>query len=89
MLADRLKPFKIRKPFDKFWERLENEDGATINISKFNKFCDEYEMVVVDRIHSVNEDVEIDDMGLSIISEGISQFVGAVNEHERMFLTLL
>lgn len=63
MLTDRLKPFKIRKPFDKFWERLENEDGATINISKFNKFCDEYEMVVVDRIHLVNEDVEIDDKG--------------------------
>lgn len=63
MLADRLKPFKIRKPFAKFWEHLENEDGATINISKFNKFCDEYEMVVVDRIHSVNEDVEIDDKG--------------------------
>lgn len=61
MLVDRLKPFKIRKPFAKFWEHLENEDGATINISKFNKFCDEYEMVVVDRIHSVNEDVEIDD----------------------------
>jgi hypothetical protein len=63
MLSDRLKPFKIRKPFAKFWERLENEDGDTINISKFNKFCDEYEMVVVDRIHSVNEDVEIDDKG--------------------------
>ena len=63
MLVDRLKPFKIRKPFAKFWERLENEDGATINISKFNKFCDEYEIVVVDRIHSVNEDVEIDDKG--------------------------
>lgn len=63
MLLDRLKPFKIRKPFAKFWERLENEDGDTINISKFNKFCDEYEMVVVDRIHSVNEDVEIDDKG--------------------------
>lgn len=63
MLVDRLKPFKIRKPFAKFWEHLENEDGATINISKFNKFCDEYEMVVVDRIHSVNEDVEIDDKG--------------------------
>lgn len=63
MLSDRLKPFKIRKPFAKFWERLENEDGATVNICKFNKFCDEYEMVVVDRIHSVNEDVEIDDKG--------------------------
>ena len=63
MLVDRLKPFKIRKPFAKLWEHLENEDGATINISKFNKFCDEYEMVVVDRIHSVNEDVEIDDKG--------------------------
>lgn len=25
MLTDRLKPFKIRKPFDKLWERLENE----------------------------------------------------------------
>ena len=39
MLTSRLKPsgFKIRKPFSKFWERLENEDGATINISKFNK----------------------------------------------------
>lgn len=43
MLSDRLKPFKIRKPFA--------------------KFCDEYEMVVVDRIHSVNEDVGIDDKG--------------------------
>ena len=65
MMVDRLKPsdFKIRKPFDKFWERLENEDGATINISKFNKFCDEYEMVIQNRIHSVNEDVEIDDKG--------------------------
>lgn len=63
MLSDRLKPFKIRKPFAKFWERLENEDGDTINVSKFNKFCDEYEMVVVDRIHSVNENVEIDDKG--------------------------
>lgn len=38
-------------------------DGATINISKFNKFCDEYEMVIMNRIHSVNEDVEIDDKG--------------------------
>lgn len=30
MLADRLKPFKIRKPFAKFYERLENEDGVTL-----------------------------------------------------------
>lgn len=65
MLVDRLKPsnFKIRKPFDKFWERLENEDGATINISKFNKFCDEYEIAIQNRIRVVNEDVEIDDSG--------------------------
>lgn len=63
MIVDRLKPFKIRKPFAKFHERLENEDGATINISKFNNFCDEYEMVVTNRIYSVNEDVEIDDKG--------------------------
>ena len=61
MLVDRLKPFKIRKPFTEFCERLENEDGDTINISKFNKFCDEYEMVIKDRIHSINEDIEIDD----------------------------
>lgn len=63
MLADRLKPFKIRKPFAKFYERLENEDGVTIDISKFTQFCNEYEMVIVNRIHSVNEDVEIDDKG--------------------------
>lgn len=63
MIVDRLKPFKIRKPFAEFSERLENEDGATINVSKFNQFCDEYEMVVKNRIHSVNEDVEIDDKG--------------------------
>lgn len=61
MLVDRLKPFKVRKPFTEFWERLENEDGAAINISKFNKFCDEYEMLIKNRIHSVNEDIEIDD----------------------------
>ena len=61
MLVDRLKPFEIRKPFGKFYERLDDEDRATINISKFNKFCDEYEMVITNRIHSVNEDVEIDD----------------------------
>ena len=63
MLADRLKPFKIRKPFAKFYERLENEDRVTIDISKFTQFCNEYEMVIVNRIHSVNEDVEIDDKG--------------------------
>lgn len=63
MLADRLKPFKIRKPFAKFYERLENEDGVTIDVSKFTQFGDEYEMVVMNRIHSVNEDVEIDDKG--------------------------
>lgn len=65
MLVDRLKPsdFKIRKPFDKFWERLENEDEATINISKFNKFCDEYEIAIQNRIRVVNEDVEINDSG--------------------------
>ena len=63
MLVDRLKPYEIRKPFAKFSDRLGNEDGATINISKFNKFCDEYEMVVTNRIHSVNEDVKIDDEG--------------------------
>ena len=61
MLADRLKPFEIRKPFAKFSGRLENEDGATINVSKFDKFCNEYEMVITSRIHSVSEDVEIDD----------------------------
>ena len=53
--------FKIRKPFDKLWERLENEDGATINISKFNKFCDDCETAIYTKIYSVNEDVEIDD----------------------------
>lgn len=63
MLADRLKPLKIRKPFAKFHERLENEDGVTIDTSKFTQFCDEYEMVIVNRIHSVNKDVEIDDKG--------------------------
>ena len=63
MMVYRLKPLEIRKPFAKFYERLENEDGVTINISKFNKFCDEYEMVITNRIHSVNEDVEIDDKG--------------------------
>lgn len=53
--------FKIRKPFDKLWERLENEDGATINISKFNKFCADCETAIYNKIYSVNEDVEIDD----------------------------
>ena len=61
MLADRLKPFEIRKPFAKFSERLENEDGVANNVSKFDKFCNEYEMVITSRIHSVNEDIEIDD----------------------------
>ena len=53
--------FKIRKPFDKLWERLENEDEATINISKFNKFCADCETAIYNKIYSVNEDVEIDD----------------------------
>ena len=53
--------FKIRKPFDKLWERLENEDGATINVSKFNKFCADCETAIYNKIYSVNEDVEIDD----------------------------
>lgn len=53
--------FKIRKPFDKLRERLENEDGVTINISKFNKFCDDCETAIYTKIYSVNEDIEIDD----------------------------